>query len=116
MATPFKMKGSPMQRNFGIGTAAHEVLHSKTKRKLEKKLIGPIKPMLDENKNKIPDTVESIDSKKGNIKKSITYGDTPPKAKKPKLTKSKPSTSPKEKKIIQMPNPNVRPPGYGLDR
>ena len=63
MGTPFKMKGNPMQRNFGIeGTLAGGA----TKGKSNKTEIGPkAKPMLDENQNKIPDTVESIESKQG---------------------------------------------------
>jgi len=60
---PFKMKGSPMQRNFGIeGT----LVGGATRGKLKKTEIGPkAKPMLDENLNKIPDTIESITSKQG---------------------------------------------------
>ena len=41
---PFKMKGSPMKRNFGIGTSPA---------KQEKKPVGPVEPKKDEDGNVI---------------------------------------------------------------
>ena len=54
--SPFKMKG------FSGFKSSSSPLHQEA--------YGPTtKPMLDENKNRIPDTVESIESKKGIIDK-----------------------------------------------
>ena len=71
MAGPFKMKGSPFQRNFGIGSPLHQGL-KKEEKQLEKKFIGPkpkAEPMVDENKNKIPDIIESRESLEGKLDK-----------------------------------------------
>ena len=130
MKTPFKMKGSPMQRNFGIGSPLNN--GQKTKKKLKKTLIGPIEPMVDENKNNIPDYVESIESKEGRIskpkvnstktKKNKSNGGT----KGTKSLKTKNSTPPTSKgkrkpvdPIIQIPTHSRMGqggPGFGLDR
>ena len=54
MSTPFKMKGSPMQRNFGIGSPLHDhekdkdgnvIKHETAKQKYQKaKKEGKVKP------------------------------------------------------------------------
>ena len=40
MAGPFKMKGSPMQRNFGIGSPLHQKGLKKERKELKKIEIG----------------------------------------------------------------------------
>ena len=66
MAGPFKMKGSPMQRNFGIGSPLHQKGLKKERKELKKIEIGPkVNQMVDENKNKISDFVESRESLEG---------------------------------------------------
>ena len=109
----YRMKGSPMQRNFGIGSPLKN--GQKTKRKL--KPHGP-HPEHDQDGDGVPDIVQ-VDGKKVDVEKPQKEGDSK-KVKKRKLEmkKSEPVESQREKKkkIIQMPNPNVRPPGYGLDR
>ena len=108
----FKMKGSPMQRNFGIGSPLKT--GQKTKGKLKKKY-GP-HPKHDQDGDGVPDILQ-VDPKN---KKTKSDGEV----KKPKKTKDStkpespidPKKKKKKKKTIQMPNPNVRPTGYGLDR
>ena len=104
---PFKMKGLPFQRNFGIGSSP--VKQGLKKEGKQLKSMGPKqKPMLDENKNRIPDTVESIDSKQGRIEKPIPpkRESAEPKKIKRKTQRSKPVPNqkltppvPKDKKI-----------------
>jgi len=103
------MKGSPFQRNFGIGSSPVKQGLKKELKQL-KKTTGPEpKPTLDKNKNRIPDTVESIESKQGHIEK-------PPKKKKvsrsprlPRLPES--PVSPKARKEpITKPVPKINMP------
>ena len=63
MATPYKMKGSPMKRNFGIGSPLNN--GQKTKGKIKKKLIGPIEPMVDEDGDGIPAGIDLKDTPGG---------------------------------------------------
>ena len=106
----FKMKGysypgeSPLNQNYG-----------KKSGKLKKTEIGPkTKPMVDKDGDGIPLGIDINDNdagvgKKTSDKLSI---DEP---KKQKINKpGKPVE--KESEVIQMPNPNVKPTGYGLDR
>jgi|21_taG_2_1085346.scaffolds.fasta_scaffold05606_2 hypothetical protein len=66
MAGPFKMKGSPMQRNFGIGSPLRQEGLKKERKELKKIEIGPkVNQMVDKNKNKISDFVESRESLEG---------------------------------------------------
>ena len=94
----FKMKGSPMQRNFGIGSPLHQGLKKEGKQ-LKKTVIGPkVKPMVDENKNKIPDFVESRESLEGKLDRPTTQ-DKPKRkpdrpVKPPIMPKSHPVTPP----------------------
>jgi hypothetical protein len=59
----YKMKGSPMQRNFGIGSPLKN--GQKTKKELKKKLIGPIEPMVDEDGDNIPAGIDLKDTPGG---------------------------------------------------
>jgi hypothetical protein len=109
---PFKMKGSPMQRNFGIGSPLNN--GQKTKGKLKKTLIGPIKPMTDKDGDGIPVGVDSDDNnamsnknkqEEAKTEVEVKTNKTKPKSKK---TKSKPV---KGYKTIQI-DPTVKPPGF----
>ena len=65
MGTPYKMKGSPMYRNFGVGSPAKQEVSSSavvTKRELKKMNIDPDNPPagmnvspLEQSKIKLPD-------------------------------------------------------------
>ena len=114
MGTPYKMKGSPMQRNFGIGSPLNN--GQKTKGKIKKKLIGPIEPMIDEDGDGIPLGIDIKDTPGGKQSNSKS-GKRKPNTNKKKTNNKRINKNPvSEEKIIQMPNPNVKPPGYGLDR
>ena len=64
MRTPYKMKGSPMQRNFGIGSPLNN--GQKTEGKIKKKtFIGPTKPMIDKDNDGIPAGIDMKDSPGG---------------------------------------------------
>tara|TARA_R110000824_G_scaffold110186_1_gene258109 strand:+ start:42 stop:494 length:453 start_codon:yes stop_codon:yes gene_type:complete len=63
MATPYKMKGSPMQRNFRVGSPVRN--GQATKGKLKKKLIGPTKPMVDKDGDGIPIGIDLKDTPGG---------------------------------------------------
>ena len=67
MGTPYKMKGSPMQRNFGVGVEGALVggAMQSTKGKLKKTFIGPIKPMTDKDGDGIPIGIDIKDSPGG---------------------------------------------------
>ena len=80
MGTPYKMKGSPMARNFGVGSPVRD--GQATKGELNKTFIGPTKPMIDGDGDGIPAGVDGKDTPGG--KQS-----TPPKRKPdaPKKTK-----------------------------
>jgi hypothetical protein len=106
MAGPFKMKGSPMARNFGVGSPLHQDFKKEGKQ-LKKTEIGPkAPPMVDENKNEIPDFVESNESKDGNFNKKPEVNKAKPKANKnqpgkpvsPTMPKSHPVTPPTNNK------------------
>ena len=100
MAGPFKMKGSPMQRNFGIGSPLHQGLKKEGKQ-LKKTEIGPkAQPMVDKNKNEIPDLVESRESLEGKLDQPTTKpkGKGKPKTSSPpSMPKSHPVTPPSNK-------------------
>jgi hypothetical protein len=63
MAGPFKMKGSPMARNFGVGSPVRD--GQATKGKLKKTFTGPIKPMTDKDGDGIPVGVDVKDTPGG---------------------------------------------------
>ena len=93
----------------------------KTKGEIKKKLIGPIKPMIDEDGDGIPAGIDFKDTpggkqsnSKGGKRKPNTKNNNKKKSNEGVKEGAKRATKPKE--IIQMPNPNVKPPGYGLDR
>jgi len=121
MAGPFKMKGSPMQRNFGIGSPLND--GQKTKGKLKKTLIGPIKPMTDKDNDGIPVGVDSDDNKASSAANTAVSGlatggasnkKIQPKKDKIKTTnktKSKPVEKNKVYKTIQI-DPTAKPPGF----
>ena len=109
----YNMKGSPMQRNFGIGSPLNN--GQKTKGKLKKTLIGPIKPMTDKDGDGVPVGVDSDDTRHNYPRKKeikprteVKTNKTKPKSKK---TKSKPVEG---YKTIQI-DPTAKPP-MGLDR
>ena len=115
---PFKMKGSPMQRNFGIGSPLHQDFKKEGKQ-LKKTEIGPkAPPMVDENKNKIPDFVESRESLDGKLDKKPEVNKAKPKVNKnvkqnkpvpPTMSKSHPVTPPtNNKKKKKKTSPPVR--------
>jgi hypothetical protein len=103
MAGPFKMKGSPMQRNFGIGSPLHQNLQKEGKQ-LEKKFIGPIKPMVDKDNDGIPVGIDVKDTpggkqsnppeKKLDVKKSQPNVKNSQPNKPPTMPKSHPVTPP----------------------
>jgi len=121
-----------MQRNFGIGSPLNN--GQKTKGKLKKMLIGPIKPMTDKDNDGIPVGVDSDDNKASSAANTAVSGlatggasasnkkiqpkkdkikttnKTKPKSKK---TKSRPVMV-KSYKTIQI-DPTAKPP-MGLDR
>ena len=108
----FKMKGysypgeSPLNQNYGK--------HHKSG-KLKKTEIGPkTKPMVDKDGDGIPLGVDADDNDamvKTTDKRKPVESDAKPKS---NIKPGKPVE--KESEVIQMPNPNVKPPGYGLDR
>ena len=113
---PFKMMGSSPAKD---GQA--------TKGKLKKTFTGPVKPMADEDGDGIPTGIDIKDSPGGKQfteKKKYTEQNHPEKNK--KVNKQKPTTNgkPIEKRLkglqiskeFQMPDPNKKPTGYGLDR
>tara|TARA_R110000787_G_scaffold99507_1_gene204107 strand:- start:49 stop:699 length:651 start_codon:yes stop_codon:yes gene_type:complete len=81
MATPFKMKGSPMQRNFGIGSPLHQDVETKTKStkrvdKSRSRLLADGNPSELTYATKNGKEIEALDinkkikkGKKGNVKK-----------------------------------------------
>ena len=106
MAGPFKMKGSPMQRNFGIGSPLHQDFKKEGKQ-LKKTEIGPkAPPMVDKNNNQIPDLVESRESLDGKLDKKPEVNKAKPKVNKnqpgkpvlPTMPKSHPVTPPTNNK------------------
>jgi len=115
----FKMKGSPMQRNFGIGSPLNN--GQKTKGKLKKTLIGPIKPMTDKDNDGIPVGVDSDDNNAMVNTNKQDEAKTKVKKDKPKTNKTKPKKNKTKSKpvtgyktIIQI-DPTAKPP-MGLDR
>ena len=88
MGTPYKMKGSPMKRNFGVGAEGTLVggAMQATKGKLKKTFTGPIKPMTDKDGDGIPIGVDAKDTPGG---KQSNPPKRKPEARKPKSNKSK---------------------------
>ena len=71
MATPFKMKGSPMQRNFGVGSPMRKNVPGKTT------LAGKWEAFKEAGKNKsggIRDAYETYKSVKKNIREGNWKG------------------------------------------
>ena len=84
--TPFKMKGSPMQRNFGIGSP------------LKKTDVGPkAKPMVDKDGDGIPLGVDINDNDAKVGKKTLDK----PKAKTKPKSKPKSKTKTKKTKVTE---------------
>ena len=84
---PFKMKGNPIKRNFGIGSPMKK-----------EKIIGPVKPMIDKDKDGIPlgiDIKDSPGGKQSKVKKE--YKENTPKLVNP--TKPTKNTTKKVKNI-----------------
>ena len=102
MGTPYKMKGSPMQRNYGIGSP---MLNGQaTKGKLKKTFTGPIKPMTDKDGDGIPVGVDVKDTPGG--KQS-----TPPKLK-PDATNKTNKTKETKKANPLLPVTNTQKKGF----
>ena len=114
----YKMKGSPMQRNFGIGSPLNN--GQKTKGKLKKTLIGPVKPMTDKDGDGVPVGVDSDDNNAMVNRKKEREPRTEVKKTKPKTNKTKPKKNKTKSKpvtgykTIQI-DPTAKPP-MGLDR
>tara|TARA_R110002153_G_C12932081_1_gene456169 strand:- start:63 stop:515 length:453 start_codon:yes stop_codon:yes gene_type:complete len=87
MGTPYKMKGSPMKRNFGVGAEGTLVggAMQATKGKLKKTFTGPIKPMTDKDGDGIPVGVDVKDTPGG--KQNTAPKRKPDAPKKPKKAK-----------------------------
>jgi hypothetical protein len=102
MGTPYKMKGSPMARNFGVGSPVHD--GQATKGKIKKTFTGPIKPMMDEDSDGIPIGVDIKDTPGG--KQS-----TPPKRKPDAPKKTKKTNKTKK----ENPNTNTQKKGFNYD-
>ena len=114
MGTPYKMKGSPMQRNFGVGVEGALVggAMQSTKGKLKKTFTGPIKPMTDKDGDGIPIGIDIKDSPGGKQstppKKDSKRGEEkkPRKVKNPK--KTKPVTNNQKQGFNYDPIPSVK--------
>ena len=93
MGTPYKMKGSPMKRNFGVGAEGTLVggAMQATKGKLKKTFTGPIKPMTDKDGDGIPVSIDLKDTPGG---KQSTPPKQDPKRGEPKKTKKTKKTKP----------------------
>ena len=78
MAVPFKMKGSPMQRNFGIGSPLHDEKEEKVVKGGTKKIVdvsGGDKPERHSDKyDRVADTKGSDDAKTASL--AVEYGGT----------------------------------------
>ena len=74
----------------------------------EKKPVEPVKPKETESET-LPDK-----PKNGDVKKEIPKGDKPDKP--TDTVRGKPKKEEEEEEVIQIPNPDVRPTGWGLDR
>jgi len=109
MSTPFKMKGSPMQRNFGGGVkgAFAGGAMQAGKRKEKKTFTGPIKPMTDKDGDGIPVGVDIKDTPGG--KQS-----TPPK-RKPDAPKKTNKTKKTKKTKKAEPVTNTQKKGFNYD-
>jgi len=115
MGTPFKMKGSPMQRNFGVGVEGALVgvegalvggAMQSTKGKLKKTFIGPIKPMTDKDGDGIPIGIDIKDSpggKQSSKKHKLASSNKPKKTK-----KTKPVTNNQKQGFNYDPIPSVK--------
>ena len=72
MRTPYKMKGSPMQRNFGIGSPLHDEKDKKAKRTISLSEEQDIKDAanIKENTNQPSDKETKISVRRQNIRDS----------------------------------------------
>ena len=103
----FKMKGSPMQRNFGIGSPL------KHPHRTAKEAYSHDKDQPHPPSDITPETVVDDSGKKVDKPKAKNAEKNNNKGLKEGVKRSNPI---KPTKVIQMPNPDVRPPGWGLDR
>ena len=108
MGTPFKMKGSPMQRNFGVGVEGALVggAMQSTKGKLKKTFTGPIKPMTDKDGDGIPIGIDIKDSPGG--KQSTPPKQDSKRGETKKTKKTKPVTNNQKQGFNYDPIPSVK--------
>jgi len=89
MATPYKMKGSPMQRNFGVSPAKNNNIND------SKKIAEENKPDTNVKKSKYRTKLKTI--KPTTDRRSKTVG--PTRTSPPVMPKSHPVTPPKKNRV-----------------